>query len=105
MRQPPALSTLRFAPDHIGFESRPRCKRKTRDAGLSRAVCRRLVPDASAPTTAERHCENDGDDDQGDDNGAGEEQSAIHGDLLGRMTCPSPTTDACGRQFFPGRNS
>jgi hypothetical protein len=38
-----------------------------------------LVSDASATTSAERRCEKNGDDDYGDDRGASDDQSAIHG--------------------------
>jgi hypothetical protein len=41
-----------------------------------------LVSDASATGSAEHRCKNDGDDDYGDESGAGDEQSAIHGYLL-----------------------
>jgi hypothetical protein len=41
-----------------------------------------LVPNTSASTSAERRCKKDGDEDHGDDSGAGDEQSAIHGYLL-----------------------
>jgi hypothetical protein len=38
-----------------------------------------LVPKPSATASAERRCKKGDDDDQGDDSGAGDEQSAIHG--------------------------
>jgi hypothetical protein len=41
-----------------------------------------LIPNTSASASAERRCEKDGDDDHGDDSGAGDEKSAIHGCLL-----------------------
>jgi len=44
-----------------------------------------LVSDAFATASAERRCKKNGDDDYGDDSGAGDEQSAIHGCLLSRM--------------------
>ena len=62
-----------------------------------------LVPN-SASASAERRCEKDGDDDDhGDDSGAGDEQSAIHGYLLRfvRGWCPSLTKTLVGGQSFP----
>jgi hypothetical protein len=52
------------------------------DNELAHSVCRRvagLVPKASATAATQRRCEKDGDDDDGDESGAGDEQSAIHG--------------------------
>jgi hypothetical protein len=38
-----------------------------------------LVPNTPASASAERRRKKDGDDDYGDDSGAGDQQSAIHG--------------------------
>ena len=60
-----------------------------------------LVPKASAAASAERRGKKHGDDNQGDDSGAGDEQCAIHGDLLSRMVVSHPLQTPEGRKSVP----
>jgi hypothetical protein len=64
---------------HALASTRPATARRPHVVEATTQSVAGLVPKASATASAERSCKKDGDDDHGDNSGAGDEQSAIHG--------------------------